>query len=283
MALCKLAQSLALVGVIAVGAMASDEGPPSLAVEGYTDRLSYLPGESIGFHVSTTAAKYSMEITRLGDKPQVVYSKADLAGLAYPIPEDASSHGCRWPVSFRLAAPAEWRSGYYNVRLRVADAGGLFVGRNRRTAEVDIFFIIRSTQPGKDTAILLELCTNTYNAYNNWGGSSLYAYHGRAEAAGASRVVQPALAGQFRQWELSFVTWAERNGYKLDFCANSDLEFHPETPQVYKLVLSVGHDEYWSAPCATTWRSLSAKEATSPSSAAIPAAGKSAAKKTAAP
>ena len=31
-----------------------------------------------------------------------------------------------------------------------------------------------------DTSILLELSTNTYNAYTNWGGSSLYAYHGRA-------------------------------------------------------------------------------------------------------
>ena len=55
-------------------------------------------------------------------------------------------------------------------------------------------------------------------------------------------------AGQFRQWELPFVIWAERNGYTLDYCANSDLEFHPELLESYKLVLSVGHDEYWSAP-----------------------------------
>ena len=40
----------------------------------------------------------------------------------------------------------------------------------------------------------------------------------------------------------------ERNGYALDYCANSDLEFHPELLDHYKLVLSVGHDEYWSTP-----------------------------------
>jgi hypothetical protein len=43
------------------------------------------------------------------------------------------------------------------------------------------------------------------------------------------------------------VSWAEKNGYVLDYAANSDLEIHPEILEPYKLVLSVGHDEYWSA------------------------------------
>ena len=42
--------------------------------------------------------------------------------------------------------------------------------------------------------------------------------------------------------------WAEKNGYEIDYAANSDLEFHPEILAHYRLVLSVGHDEYWSAP-----------------------------------
>jgi hypothetical protein len=33
----------------------------------------------------------------------------------------------------------------------------------------------------------------------------------------------------------------------LDYAVNSDLEFHPELLKSYRLVLSVGHDEYWSA------------------------------------
>jgi len=41
--------------------------------------------------------------------------------------------------------------------------------------------------------------------------------------------------------------WAEGNGYTLDYAVNSDLEDHPELLQSYKLVLSVGHDEYWSS------------------------------------
>ena len=45
----------------------------------------------------------------------------------------------------------------------------------------------------------------------------------------------------------SLLAWAERNGYVLDYAVTTDLEFHPELLQHYKLVLSVGHDEYWSA------------------------------------
>ena len=62
--------------------------------------------------------------------------------------------------------PVEWRSGYYNVRLRVTDNGGTFVGRNRRTAETEVFFIVRSAWPGKDTPILLQLSTNTYPGFD---------------------------------------------------------------------------------------------------------------------
>ncbi|MCA9047052.1 MAG: hypothetical protein KDA69_22170, partial [Planctomycetaceae bacterium] len=53
---------------------------------------------------------------------------------------------------------------------------------------------------------------------------------------------------QFSRWELPFVKWAESNGYTLEFAVNEDLEFHPDILPSYKLVLSVGHDEYWSSP-----------------------------------
>ncbi len=53
---------------------------------------------------------------------------------------------------------------------------------------------------------------------------------------------------QFENWEGPFIRWAESNGYTLDYAANSDLEFHSEILKHYKLVLSVGHDEYWSSP-----------------------------------
>ena len=232
---------------LTVARAGADELPP-LSIEGYTGRLSYKAGDMVDFHVSTTAPKFALEVSRLGAKAEVVLSKTGLAGTLHPIPEDASSLGCRWPVSYQLTVPPEWRSGYYSVKLKVTDSGGKFVGRSRRTAEVDLFFIVRAPEPGKNSSILLELSTNTYNAYNNWGGGSLYGFHGRANLQGHRVSFDRPLEGQFRQWELPFVAWAERQGYRIDYCANSDLEFVPGLLDPYKLVLSVGHDEYWSTP-----------------------------------
>lgn len=233
--------------LVATGVLAGDI-PPSLYVEGYTNQVSYAPGEGVVLHVSTTAPTYQLTISRVGAETREVYTKPDLPGAPHPIPEHASSQGCGWPESHRFAIPADWDSGYYLVRFAVSDGGGQFVARGRRTAESQAFFIVRPREPGTKSKILLQLSTNTYNAYNNWGGSSLYAYHGRGNLQGHRVSFLRPPSSQFDTWERPFVAWAEKNGYALDFCANGDLEFHPELLKSYRLVLSVGHDEYWSAP-----------------------------------
>ena len=53
-------------------------------------------------------------------------------------------------------------------------------------------------------------------------------------------------------WEGPFVAWAEANGYELDYAVNADLEERPAMVDGYPLVLSVGHDEYWSSPMRDT-------------------------------
>jgi hypothetical protein len=231
-----------------IASAAAPDDASSLFIEGYAGQLSVAPDEDVTFHVSTSAKKFDVEIIRIGAQDETVWGRKDVPGKEYPVPENASSHGCQWPESFRVSILKEWPSGYYQVSLRAVDHGGKFVQRGRRTAESNCFFIVRSAAPGHDTKILLQVATNTYNAYNNWGGSSLYAYNGRAGIQGHRVSFDRPPASQFTSWELHFVQWAERNGYQLDYIANSDLEFRPELLQHYRLVLSVGHDEYWSAP-----------------------------------
>jgi hypothetical protein len=132
--------------------------------------------------------------------------------------------------------------------LRVEDGGGKFIHRNRRTAEGSCHFILRTANPGKKSKILLQFSVNTYNAYNNWGGSSLYGYHGRAKLQGNQVSFNRPPRTIFNNWEAPFVTWAESNGYELEYASNMDLELRPEILKNYRLILSVGHDEYWSAP-----------------------------------
>ncbi len=111
---------------------------------GLSWKLSLVAGDTLTLHTSTSAAQYSVEIARLGAERTVVYQKSDVPGGGlHPIPEHASAKGCDWPVSFELPVPAEWESGYYSIVLKVADNGGRFVGRNRRTAETETFVVIR--------------------------------------------------------------------------------------------------------------------------------------------
>ena len=215
--------------------------PKRPTVEGYTDQLSYTPGDEVKLHVSC-ARPVALGVTRVGNPFAPIRPSRGFSAKEQPIPKDASSHGCRWAVAHSFTLPADTPSGYYAVILSALGDD------DRAVASGSAFFVVRPKEPGKNAKILLQLSTNTYNAYTNWGGYSLYAYNGRHKVQGRRVSFDRPLSAQFSNWEAPFVEWAEANGYALDYCVNCDLEFHPELLKHYKLVLSVGHDEYWSAP-----------------------------------
>jgi len=248
-----------IIALILVVSSLHAADPVPLIIEGYAGQRSASQGEDIPIHVSTTAAKFEIEVARLGATREIVWKKSDVPGAAQPVPEDASAMGCRWPESVRVPVGADWKSGYYEVVFRAADAGGKWTHRGSRTATSSAWFIVRQAKPSSTSKILLQLCTNTYNAYNNWGGFSVYAYNSLSNNQGHRVSFERPGPSQFSRWELPFVIWAEKNGYALEFAANDDLEFRPEILANYKLVLSVGHDEYWSTPMRDNLESWIAK------------------------
>jgi hypothetical protein len=247
----------------------------------YTDRLSYLPGEEVRFHTSTSASRYSIEIARVGSRRELVWRKTGLRGALHPTPPEAFARGCGWPAALGVRIPRDWRSGYYAVTLLADDADGA-------PLEWDHFFVVRAPRGRPTARILMVLTTNTYAAYNSWGGKCLYASDDRSVASRLSfqrpwqrgllrrppstirnintgtpgfgerplvdafpRHVQQGyhhwtrFAG-FHTWESLFVPWMEANGYALDYCVQSDLDRYPEVVRGYRMLTSVGHDEYWS-------------------------------------
>ena len=256
--------------------MRADYNTLELAVEGYPSQYSYLPGEEAHFHCSARVKSFSVEIARVGGKREVVWRRAGIRGEEQPTPADAYANGCNWPVTFSLRIPEHWQSGFYEVVMR----GDGVLGEE---ATGHACFVVRSANPGRDTSMLLVLSTNTYNAYNRWGGHCLYtgktqvsfarplergyvyrpaaAYDGRAASVETApdpthRRTQEYLrtnkyplwviSAGWPSWERRFVRWAESNGYRIDMAVNADLELHPEILDHYKLMISMGHDEYWS-------------------------------------
>jgi len=255
----KLSLAFLLPVFFSVATVQADQQlPPGVFIEGYTNQTSYAPGEEVFFHLSGTG-QAAMQIDRVGLQRERVFDRAEIAVSPQRIPDRASSDGCGWPEACRVKIGSDWKSGYYEVHLAVRDNGGVNVGGNQRTATTTIFFIVRASEPGKRSPILLQLSTNTYNAYTNWGGHSLYGYHDRDGIQGHQVSFDRPIQSQFSKWELPFVQWAERAGYELEYAANSDLEFRPELLEKYRLMLSVGHDEYWSSPMRDHLESFIAK------------------------
>ena len=220
--------------------LADQQQPTAPFVLGYANKLSCVPGEEISFHLSSSGDSVRMVIERQGGTNETMLEKAEVACATHPIPDRASSHGCNWPAAFTMTIPNDWKSGCYVAKLILKNG-------DKETSST-LQFVVRSAEPGKNTKILLQLATNTYNAYTNWGGHSLYAYHDRDGLQGHRVSFDRPMQSQYSNWEWPFVKWAEANGYIIDYAVNSDLEFHPEILKQYRLVLSVGHDEYWSAP-----------------------------------
>jgi hypothetical protein len=223
-----------------VRVVGDQEQPTAPFVMGYASRISGVAGDELSIHLSSTASSVEIVIERLGAERIKVFEKSGLPGAVYPIPDRASSEGCDWPAALTMTIPEDWKSGYYEGTLRT--------GAGDKSARGKLFFIVRSAHPGRQASVLLQLATNTYNAYTNWGGHSLYSYHDRDGLQGHRVSFERPLASQFSKWELPLVRWAESNGYAIDYAANNDLQFHPEILEHYELVLSVGHDEYWSSP-----------------------------------
>ncbi|CAA9350665.1 MAG: hypothetical protein AVDCRST_MAG34-1741 [uncultured Nocardioidaceae bacterium] len=246
-------------------------------IEAYPTGVSVAPGEAVGVCCSSDTREVAVEVARVGGTREVVWTSLAVPTERQAAPADAAAHGCGWDVTFEIAVGYDWRSGYYEVVLRGRDeATGLLT-------EALTFFVVRPTSALQERArrMLLVLATNTYAAYNDWGGHNLYTGGHRASllrpwAPGLLSKPEPHMrypnvdgvpdpdhqrfrhwttvqglspwsgSSGWHNWERPFVQWAERAGYALDVAVNSDLELHPDVVDGYPLVVSVGHDEYWS-------------------------------------
>jgi len=248
-------------------------------VEGYPDRQSYRAGDVVELRCSSRVASVTASVTRVGRERIEVWRREGILIDEHPYPEDAFATGCGWPVAFTFDVDPGWTSGFYEVGLQAEGEAG-------EKSRAEAFFVVRSSSPTAADAILV-LASNTYNAYNQWGGKCFYSgavkvsfdrplergyvrrpaapdeveYDGRMaglpeEPDEEHLELQQYLAdfqypmwcgsGSWHNWERRFVRWAENEGLTLDYAVNSDLEFHPEVLDGQRLMLSVGHDEYWS-------------------------------------
>lgn len=134
------------------------------ALQGYADNLSVEPGDTVNIQVSSTLSSYTATLIRLAPaagQPVVVSGPTTHTGRLQPLPAGYRSNGCGWGTDVAVTIPTNSVSGIYAVRLE--GPHGL---------RHHVVFVVRPSAP--TVAIAFVLPTNTYNAYNTWGGHDRY-------------------------------------------------------------------------------------------------------------
>lgn len=228
--------------------------PPG-AIEAYATQPSIVAGDALALCVSTRpAARYRTRVFRLGwyggAGGRLVATPPRNVGLPRDAPPPDRQTGCvraGWPVTDVVHSDESWVSGQYVAVLELA--GGPHAGSASRVP-----FVVRSL-PGALAPILVQTPVNTAQAYNHWGGKCLYPSNS-TDLVAAVKVSfdRPMLSWDAANlnsrapfvYELALIRWLERNELEVSYQTDVDTDRHPYALVGRRLVVSAGHDEYWT-------------------------------------
>ncbi|MFB9585992.1 N,N-dimethylformamidase beta subunit family domain-containing protein [Streptomyces goshikiensis] len=219
---------------------------PARAVEGFADKVSVLPGESVGLHVSTTAPRFTVSAYRMGwyagARARLVWRSEALPGARQPehtVDPGTRMVRTRWARTTTVETK-DWPEGSYLLRL---DAQG---GEGQRFVPLTV----RSATTAGRTVVVNAVAT--WQAYNRWGGYGSYdgpsgGYASRSLAVSFDRPYEyDDGAGLFLTYEAPLIALAERLGIPLAYATTTDVAREKRLLEGAAAVLSLGHDEYWS-------------------------------------
>jgi hypothetical protein len=234
-----------------------------VGIGGYVVPASVEVGQLVAVAVSTTSESYDLDFYRMGWygglRGRLVRTAYGLPGREQGTwrPQTFGVTNCptclydretgllqpRWAMSTSFTVPMSWLSGDYLVRMTTP------------TGDVSYApFVVRDDRSRSDVLAVLPL--NTYQAYNNWGGKSLYGTNSTGPTTLASGEFNLAatqvslerpyasLAGLSQDFET--VAYLERSGFDVTYATSVDVDRDSKLLGRHRVFVSVGHDEYWS-------------------------------------
>lgn len=233
-------------------------GQGSLSIQGFATDISVNRGETIHFKINTDASAYTIDIYRLGYYNGDGARKVGTGIITATLPqsqldpledEETGLVDCgNWAESAHWDVPASAVSGVYIAKLTRTD--------NDESSH--IIFIVRNDASTSD--LFFQTSDATWQAYNVYGGNSLYVGSTSFPAGHAAKVSynRPFITragggggGVAQDWvfnaEFPMIRFLEKNGYDVSYTTNVDAARRGNLIQQHKIFLSVGHDEYWSA------------------------------------
>ena len=225
-------------------------GAGSSTIQGYATDISVNQGAPISFKVDSPASAYRLDIYRMGwyggDGARKI-TTLNAPAQNQPACNTNASTGliscANWGASASWTVPATAVSGIYFAHLVRDDGGG----------ESHIFFVVRDDDGASN--LFFQTSDTTWQAYNAYGGNSLYtggpgSGPNRAYKVSYDRPVSTRDNASGEDFvfnaEYPMVRWLERNGYDVSYTTGVDSDRRGAEIREHKAFLSVGHDEYWS-------------------------------------
>jgi hypothetical protein len=224
-------------------------GDPSL--QGFGSSMSVNAGSTISFKINTSSTAYHIDILRTGyyqgnGARKIVSHMLPSVSLPQnqpPCLSDASTGlvDCgNWGVSASWTVPADAVSGVYVAHLMRDDTS---------SGGSQIIFVVRNDSIASD--IVYQTSDTTWEAYNEYGGNSLYVGNpvGRAYKVSYNRPFDNAngTAHDFYfDAEYPLVRFMESNGYDVTYISGGDVDRSASILLNHDVFVTSGHDEYWS-------------------------------------
>jgi len=218
-------------------------------VVGYVSREAVRVGQTERIYVRAAGARtVRIRIFRMGwyggRGGREVLVSAPLRVRAQPACAHRFTTGlteCAWHPTLSFVVPSALPTGVYVVKL------------SARTGERDCMFVVLAVRP---QPLLAQLPTATYEAYNAWGGDSLYP--GGADRVGITGTTQGIAvsyerpydsitgAGEFFARDVAMVRFLERYGYPVSYTTTESVDGDPGQLSGHRALIDFGHSEYWS-------------------------------------
>jgi hypothetical protein len=231
-------------------------------IEGYADKVSAVLGETVRLFVSTKATSFRVQAYRMGYYQgigaRLVWESAEIPGVRQPPPAliaPTNTIECPWNPSITVTIDSSWPPGAYLLKLVGATSEQQFIP-----------LCVRDDT--SRAAVVIQHSVTTWQAYNRWGGYSLYygnkngalsythdpaggTYADRARMVSFDRPYDhdwASGAADFVGNEFPAIFQAERLGLDVTYWTDVDLHARPQLLNSHRALVSMGHDEYWSQP-----------------------------------
>ena len=210
-------------------------------VRGYLSHTSAQRGDKVALFVSTSAPAFVATAYRMGHYGglggrQVWTSGPQTGKQQAPVRVDRSTNlrDAPWEPSVWIPLDESWVPGAYLFKLTSSDGG-----------ESQVPFVVRDDE--RPSAVHIQHDVTTWQAYNRWGGASLYEGDGgRAKVVSFDRPYDLSGSGNFLGGVREITALTEQLGIDTTHSTSLDTHSRPELAARHKVWISPAHDEYWS-------------------------------------